>query len=41
MFEFLSVQFKLGKVGEHKLQIAVEKGFLSLEQKNIIIQEKS
>ncbi len=39
MFEFLRIQFKLGRIGEDELQQAVTKGWITEEQKNLIIQE--
>ncbi len=39
MFEFLRIQFKLGKIGEPELEQAVAKGWITEEQKNLIIQE--
>ncbi len=39
MFEFLRIQFKLGKIGELELEQAVAKGWITEEQKNSIIQE--
>jgi hypothetical protein len=37
MFEFLKIQFKLGKIGEPELEQAVSKGWITEEQKNTII----
>lgn len=37
MFEFLKIQFKLGKIGEPELEQAVAKGLITEEQKNTII----
>ena len=39
MFEFLKIQFKLGKIGEPELEQAVAKGWITEEQKNLIMQE--
>jgi hypothetical protein len=39
MFEFLRIQFKLGKIGEPELEQAVTKGWITEEQKNLIMQE--
>jgi hypothetical protein len=38
MFEFLRIQFKLGRIGEDELQQAVTKGWITEEQKNTIIE---
>ena len=38
MFEFLRIQFKLGKVGGPELEQAVAKGWITEEQKNTIIE---
>lgn len=38
MVGFLSIQYRLGKISEQKLQLAVEKGLLTSTQKDIIIQ---
>ena len=38
MFEFLRIQFKLGKIGEPELEQAVTKGWITEEQKNTIIE---
>jgi hypothetical protein len=39
MFEFLKIQFTLGRIGEDELQQAATKGWITEEQKNLIIQE--
>jgi len=38
MFEFLKIQFKLGKIGVPELEQAVAKGWITEEQKNTIIE---
>lgn len=37
MFEFLKIQFKLGKIGEPELAQAVAKGWITEEQMNEIV----
>ena len=37
MFEFLRIQFELGKIGEPELEQAVSEGWVTEEQKNTII----
>ena len=37
MFEFLKIQFKLGKIGEPELEQAVAKGWITEEQMNEIV----
>ena len=39
MFKFLKIQYKLGRIGEDELQQAVTKGWITEEQKNLIMQE--
>lgn len=38
MFEFFRVQYKLGEVSEEKLDQAVALGWITLEQKNTILE---
>ena len=40
MFKFLKIQYKLGRIGEDELQQAVTKGWITEEQKNLIMQEQ-
>ena len=37
MFEFLKIQFRLGKIGESELEQAVSKGWITEEQMNEIV----
>lgn len=37
MFEFLKIQFKLGKIGEHELQQTVQLKWLTEDQMNEIV----
>ncbi len=39
MFKFLKIQYKLGRISEDELQQAVTKGWITEEQKNLIMQE--
>mgnify|MGYP001947066092 FL=1 len=36
MFEFLKVQYRLGKIGEKELDVAVARGWITEEQKEAI-----
>lgn len=36
MFEFLKVQYRLGKIGEKELDVAVVRGWITEEQKEAI-----
>ena len=40
MFKFLKIQYKLGRISEDELQQAVTKGWITEEQKNLIMQEQ-
>lgn len=37
MYQFLKIQYRLGKIGEIELQIAVTKGLITIEQKTSIL----
>ena len=39
MFEFLKIQYRLGKITEVELTLAVTKGWLTEEQKEEILSE--
>lgn len=37
MLEFLKIQYKMGKIGEQELEKAVEKGWITREQMDLIM----
>lgn len=39
MFKFLRIQYKLGKVSEQELIMAVAKGFITEVQREMIVSE--